>query len=71
MVIRIREEEVEVVRGSASAVYNISLQLNEAQWIMLLLNGYRTLEDQSAEGIQYLRVLFPEISSVFWNADNF
>ncbi|NOU62479.1 GNAT family N-acetyltransferase [Paenibacillus sp. LMG 31461] len=71
MVIRIRKEEVEVVRGSASTVYNISLQLNEAQWIMLLLNGYRTLEDQSAEGIPYLRVLFPEISSVFWNADNF
>ncbi|MCY9660146.1 GNAT family N-acetyltransferase [Paenibacillus chondroitinus] len=71
MMIRIREEEVEVVRASATTTYNISLQLNEAQWIMLLLNGYSSLEDQPAEGMPYLSVLFPEISSVFWNADNF
>ncbi|MBA2938725.1 GNAT family N-acetyltransferase [Paenibacillus sp. CGMCC 1.16610] len=71
MIIRMRKEEVEVVRASESTAYNISLQLNEAQWIMLLLNGYSTLEDQSTEGMPYLSVLFPEISSVFWNADNF
>jgi GNAT superfamily N-acetyltransferase len=71
MILQFLKDEICVANGNAAVTYNTGLQLTEAQWVLLLLDGCRALEDRSMPGMDYMNVIFPDISSVFWNADHF
>ncbi|CAG7644875.1 GNAT family N-acetyltransferase [Paenibacillus allorhizosphaerae] len=70
-VLRIREEEVEVVKASAAVSYHLAVHFSEAEWITLLLKGCDALEKPPSQGHDYLRILFPETPYIFWSTDNF
>lgn len=70
-IVRIRDEDVEVMPVTQSVRYNVSVALSESEWVTVLLKGFDALQRQLPGGSEYVRALFPTQPYVFWPVDHF